>query len=208
MLKKMIITICVLLSCITFVNAQTTMCFKQGHQDLRTIENAKLDGGECASLKSSNDMKKLGWVIEDIKMTPSDIGTDFIYVFKKQTNNEQLSEEALMDKLYERIESEKVAKQEAQKEALFAANRKAGEKLYVAKCVVCHGEKGELKAKGVSRPINSLDHNEFTESIRNYNVGNADGVMAILMKPYADMMNYNDIKNVYTYLKSINTTKE
>lgn len=208
MLKKIIITLCVLLSSYTFANAQTTMCFKQGHQDLRTIENAKLDGGECASLKSSSDMKKLGWVIEDIKMTPSSLGTDFIYVFKKQTSNENMSEEALMDKLYLRIENEKIAKEEAAKEALFSANIKAGEKLFVSKCVICHGAKGELKAKGVSRPINSLNNNEFTESIRNYNVGNTDSVMAIIMKPYANMMDYNDVKNVYTYLKSINTTKE
>ncbi|MFA7083421.1 MAG: cytochrome c [Arcobacteraceae bacterium] len=205
MLKKLMITLCILISSLTYANAETTMCFKQGHSDLTTIENAKLDGGMCASLKSSNDMKKLGWVIEDIKMTPTNFGTDFIYVFKKQTSSENLSEEALMDKLYQRIETEKVAKEEAQKEALLAANSKAGEKLYVSKCVICHGQKGELKAKGVSRPINLLDHNEFQESIRNYNVGNTEGVMAIVMKPYANLMDYNDVKNVYTYLKSLNT---
>ncbi len=207
MIKKSILTTCVILSSMTYINAQTTMCFKQNHKDFITIENTKLDGGECASNKSSSDMKKEGWTITDIKMTPASSGTDFIYIFKKESNLENVSEEVLMDKLYKRIESEKVAKEEAAKEALFTANKQAGEKLYTSKCIVCHGEKGELKAKGVSRPINSLDHNEFQTSIRDYNIGNKEGAMAIVMKPYANAMDYNDIKNVYTYLKSINSDK-
>lgn len=205
MLKKSILTTCIIMSSMTYVHAQTTMCFKQNHKDLITIENTKLDGGECASNKSSADMKKEGWVIGDIKMTPTTSGTDFIYIFKKETSLENVSEEVLMDKLYKKIESEKTAKEEAQKEALFIANKQAGEKLYTSKCLVCHGEKGELKAKGVSKPINSLDHNEFQTAIRDYNVGNRIGTMAILMAPYANLMEYNDIKNVYTYLKSINS---
>lgn len=205
MLKKTIITTCLLLSSATSVNAQMTMCFKQNHVDLVTIENTRLDGGECASKKSATDMKKEGWTIGDIKMTPSASGTDFIYIFKKETNLENVSEEVLMDKLYKKIESEKIAKEEAAKEEIISANKKAGEALYVSKCVICHGEKGELKAKGVSKPINSLDHNEFQAAIRDYNVGNGkDAGMAIIMKPYAKMMDYNDIRNVYTYLKSIN----
>jgi len=102
MLKKSIITTCLLLSSLTYATAQTTMCFKQNHADLVTIENAKLDGGECASQKSSNDMKKEGWTIADIKMTPSASGTDFIYLFKKETSLENVSEEVLMDKLYKK----------------------------------------------------------------------------------------------------------
>ena len=207
MLKKSIITTCLVLSSLTYATAQTTMCFKQNHKDLITIENTKLDGGECASKKSSSDMKKEGWTIADIKMTPNSLGTDFIYVFKKETSLENVSEEVLMDKLYKRIETEKAAKEEAAKEALFVANKQAGEQLFTSKCVTCHGQKGELKAKGVSRPINELDHNEFQAAIRDYNVGNKSGTMAILMAPYANMMDYNDIKNVYTYLKSVNSEK-
>jgi mono/diheme cytochrome c family protein len=208
MLKKSIIATCMIISSITYANAQTTMCFKQNHVDLVTIENTRLEGGECASKKSANDMKKEGWTISDIKMTPSSSGTDFIYVFKKETNLENVSEEALMDKLYKKIESEKVAKETAAKEEIVSANKKAGESLYVSKCAICHGEKGELKAKGVSKPINSLDHNEFQAAIKDYNVGNnKDAGMAIVMRPYANMMDYNDIKNVYTYLKSVNGEK-
>ncbi|MFA6789250.1 MAG: cytochrome c [Arcobacteraceae bacterium] len=208
MLKKSIITTCLILSSMTIAHAQTTMCFKQNHADLVTIENTRLDGGECASKKSAADMKKEGWTIGDIKMTPSASGTDFIYLFKKETNLENVSEEVLMDRLYKRIETEKVAKEEAAKEEVISANKKAGEKLFVSKCAICHGEKGELKAKGVSRPINSLDHIEFQTAIKDYNVGNnKDAGMAIVMRPYANMMDYNDIKNVYTYLKSINGDK-
>lgn len=207
MLKKSIMTTCIILSSLSVAHAQTTMCFKQNHKDFITIENTKLDGGECASSKSSSDMKKEGWTITDIKMSPASSGTDFIYIFKKESNLENVSEEVLMDKLYKRIESEKIAKEEAAKEAMFTANKQAGEKLYTSKCIVCHGEKGELKAKGVSRAINSLDHNEFQTSIRDYNIGNKEGAMVIVMKPYANAMDYNDIKNVYTYLKSINSDK-
>ncbi len=47
----MMIATSIILASLTYVNAQTTMCFKQNHGDLTTIENTRLDGGECGSQK-------------------------------------------------------------------------------------------------------------------------------------------------------------
>jgi cytochrome c553 len=207
MLKKTVILTTALFACVSMAHAQTTMCFKQNHKDLMTIENTNLDGGECNGSQSANEMKKQGWVIDDIKMTPSNDGTNFVYIFKKNTNMNNIDQAALEEQIMQRMQAKEDAKIEQQKEELFAQNSKAGEQLYVNKCAVCHGDKGELKARGVSRPINTLDHNDFKASIRDYTIGNKDGSLAILMKPYADMMDYNDIRNVYTYLKSINQEK-
>lgn len=207
MLKKSIIISAIVLASFSYAHAQTTMCFKQNHKDLMTIENTNLDGGECQGSKSANEMKKEGWVIDDIKMTPSDAGTNFVYVFKKNTNISNIDQAALEEQIIRRMQAKEEAEVEKQKEELFAQNSKAGEQLYVNKCAVCHGEKGELKARGASRPINTLDHNDFKASIRDYTIGNKDSSLSIIMKPYADMMDYNDIRNVYIYLKSINSEK-
>jgi cytochrome c553 len=207
MLKKSIIISAIVVASLSYAQAQTTMCFKQNHKDLMTIENTNLDGGECKGAKSANEMKEEGWVIDDIKMTPNDAGTNFVYVFKKNTNISNMDQAALEEQIIRRMQAKEKAEVEKQKEELFAQNSKAGEQLYVNKCAVCHGEKGELKARGASRPINTLDHNDFKASIRDYTIGNKNSSLSIIMKPYADMMDYNDIRNVYIYLKSINSEK-
>lgn len=207
MIKKSLIISSLLLSSVA-LQAQTTMCFKENHKDMITIENTRLDGGACAGNKSAKDMKSEGWTVDDIKITPSSNGSNYIYIFKKESGLQNVSEEELMDKLYKKLENEKKAKEEKAKQDLFIANSKAGEALYTSKCANCHGEKGELNAKGVSKPLNSLDHTEFQTAIRDYNIGNRNSsVTSIIMKPYATSMSYQDIKNVYTYLKSINSEK-
>ncbi|WP_164969136.1 c-type cytochrome [Candidatus Marinarcus aquaticus] len=206
MIKKSLIVSSLLLSSIA-LQAQTTMCFKENHKDMITIENTRLDGGACAGNKSAKDMKSEGWMVDDIKITPTSNGSNYIYIFKKESGLQNVSEEELMDKLYKKLENEKKAKEEKAKQDLFVANSKAGEALYTSKCANCHGDKGELRAKGVSKPLNTLDHNEFQHAIKAYNNGERNSVMSILMKPYAGSMDYQDIKNVYTYLKSINSEK-
>lgn len=207
MLKKSLIISSLLLSSVA-LQAQTTMCFKENHKDMITIENTRLDGGACSGIKSAKDMKTEGWTVDDIKITPSSNGSNYIYIFKKESGLQNVSEEELMDKLYKKLENEKKAKEEKAKEELFIANAKAGEALFTSKCATCHGDKGELRAKGASQPINGLNHNEFQEAIRDYNIGNKDNsVTAIIMKPYAASIDYQDVKNVYTYLKSINSEK-
>ncbi len=205
MLRKSLIPVFTFLCISTYANAQTTMCFKQAHENMVTIENTKLDGGECASIKSATDMKKEGWSVSDIKMSPNGNATDFIYIFKKEAvSSENLNEEVLMSKLYAKIEAEKDAKEEKTKQELLTQNSNAGKTFYLKNCAICHGQKGELRARGVSNKINSLDHNEFQAAINDFVVGNRTGVMAILMSQYANLMDANDVKNVYTYLKFVN----
>lgn len=109
--------------------------------------------------------------------------------------------------MYKQIEIEKVTKEETSKKALAIENIKKGEKFFLNTCAVCHGKKGELEAKGISRIINSLDFEDFKISIRDYANNQKEGVMAMLMAQYANAMDSRDVKNVYEYLKSINSQK-
>jgi hypothetical protein len=62
----------------TSLFAQTTMCFKENHNSMATIENTKLDGGECKSTYSIKDMKVKGWNVDDIKITTKEEKYNFI----------------------------------------------------------------------------------------------------------------------------------
>lgn len=185
--------------------AQTTMCFKENHKSMATIESVSLNGGECKGQKSVSDMKKDGWQVADINIDKGENGSNYIYIFKKQEQNiSSLDEQALEEKILNRLEERKKQEIATKKKQVYMQKSKSGEKLYQNKCATCHGDKGELKARGVSRPINDLNLQDFTLSIRGYNNGDYDRGMAFVMKPYATLMNQNDIKNVYVYLRSIN----
>lgn len=185
--------------------AQTTMCFKENHKSMATIETTSLNGGECKGQKSVQDMKNEGWSVADINIDKSDTGSNYIYIFKKeQAQTASFDEKALEEKILKRLEERKKQEIAIKKKQAYIRKSKSGEKLYIAKCATCHGDKGELKARGVSRPINDLNLQDFTLSIRGYNNGDYDRGMAFVMKPYATLMTQKDIKNVYVYLRSIN----
>ena len=189
----------------SIATAQTTMCFKENHKSISTIETTNLDGGECQSKKSVQDMKNEGWNISDINITKNKDSSNYIYIFQKDENKiSSIDEAALEEKILQRLETRKKQEVEVKKKEIYLRKSKSGEKLYLNKCASCHGDKGELKARGVSRPINDLNLQDFTLSIRGYNLGDYDRGMAFVMKPYATLMNNDDIKNVYVYLKSIN----
>ena len=67
--------------------AQTTMCFKENHTSMATIESTILDGGLCSSTKTVQDMKNEGWNVDDIKIEKSSKGNNYIYIFKKEEAN-------------------------------------------------------------------------------------------------------------------------
>ena len=52
--------------------AQETVCFKNNVEKPSLIENTALDGGVCNGNLSLNQMKKDGWNVLDIKITPSE----------------------------------------------------------------------------------------------------------------------------------------
>lgn len=184
--------------------AQTTMCFKENHKSMSTIESTALDGGLCSSSKSLKEMKKDGWAVDDIKIESTSKGKNYIYIFKKDevllsTLNEEELEERIMQKIEKR-------KEVAGLERIVKAKRKMSKKgkdIYINKCQTCHGEKAEKTPYNNSRPLINLDLNDFQQAIRDYTVDEYDRGSAIVMKPYANMMNKTRNKEVYLYIQSL-----
>lgn len=184
--------------------AQTTMCFKENHKSMSTIDNTKLDGGLCAGEKSSLEMKNEGWSVDDIKVTDTKNGYNYIYVFKKEEKVSNFDIDKLEKQIMNRLEDKEEA---AKKEAIIKKNYAmsvSGKQRYIAKCQTCHGEKGEAEARGTSRPLRDLSLDDFTMAMRDYNLGTYNRGQAFIMMPYATITNQDDLKNIYVYLKSVN----
>lgn len=208
-MKKAILSSILLLSA-SSIFADTTMCFKENHQSMSTIETTPLDGGLCAGKNTITDMKAKGWNVDDIKISNTPNGMNFIYILKTpvsqmatQSNfsgNQADMEARIMDKLEKKKEAEKKAIEvKAIQDA--AIN---GEKTYVNKCQSCHGTNGEKNAYNTSRPLKDLSIEDMTVSIRDYKLGNKNSGNAVIMTPYANYVNENDIKGIYSYLQKIN----
>ena len=208
-MKKAILSTILLLGS-TSLLADTTMCFKENHKSMSTIENTALDGGVCNSKFSVNDMKAKGWNVDDIKISQTTNGMNFIYILKTpvsqmatQSNfsgNQADMEARIMDKLEKKKEAEKKAIEvKAIQDA--AIN---GEKTYVNKCQSCHGTNGEKNAYNTSRPLKDLSIEDMSVAIRDYKLGNKNSGNAVIMTPYANYVNENDIKGIYSYLQKIN----
>lgn len=192
--------------------AQTTMCFKEKHNSMSTIESTNLDGGECKGSFSLNDMKQKGWSVDDIKITTLPNGTyNFIYILKdgqnvssNVTTNSNLSESQLEAKIVKRMEEKKAQEDKEAEIKTRVELEKKGEELYISKCQSCHGQKGELEARGFSRPLNSLSLEESQRAIKDYNNGNYDRGLAYLMQPIATGLTYRHLEEVNAYLNKIN----
>ncbi len=208
-MKKAILSSILLLSA-SSIFADTTMCFKENHQSMSTIETTPLDGGLCAGKNTITDMKAKGWNVDDIKISQTTNGMNFIYILKTPVSqavsssnfsgNQADMEARIMDKLEKKKEAEKKAIEvKAIQDA--AIN---GEKTYVNKCQSCHGTNGEKNAYNTSRPLKDLSIEDMTVSIRDYKLGNKNSGNAVIMTPYANYVNENDIKGIYSYLQKIN----
>ena len=90
----------------TMLNAQTTMCYKENHSDMTTINTTKLDGGLCQSKKSAKEMNNEGWTTEDIKINSN----NYIYLFKKVTTINEVNMDELENRVLERMKIEKIEK--------------------------------------------------------------------------------------------------
>jgi mono/diheme cytochrome c family protein len=209
-LKKAILSTILLLSS-TAILADTTMCFKENHKSMATIENTALDGGLCNGKFTVNDMKAKGWSVDDIKISQTATGMSFIYVLKTVSTatpsssnfvgNQAQMEANIMAKLEKKKEVEEKAKveQEIKESATIA------KELYTAKCQTCHGVNGEKSAYNSARPLKDLSAEDMQESIKNYKVGSVNSMNANIMAPYANFIDYKEIKGIHAYLKSINT---
>ena len=207
-MKKAILSTILLLGSSSLL-ADTTMCFKENHQSMATIENTPLDGGVCNGKFTVNDMKAKGWNVDDIKISQTANGMNFIYILKNVTSvtttsnftgNQAQMEANIMAKLEKKKEAEEKAKveQELKDSATIA------KELYTSKCQTCHGVNGEKSAYNTARPLKDLSLEDMQESIKNYKVGKIDSMNANIMTPYANFIDYKEIKGINAYLKSIN----
>jgi cytochrome c553 len=208
-LKKAILSYILLLSS-TAILADTTMCFKENHASMSTIENTPLDGGVCAGKNTIADMKAKGWNVDDIKISQTTNGMNFIYILKTPTSqvvstsnfsgNQAEMEARILQKLEKKKEEEKKAIEvKAIQDA--AIN---GEKTYINKCQSCHGTNGEKNAYNTSRPLKDLSLEDMNISIRDYKLGNKTSQNTVIMAPYANYLDTESIKGIYSYLNKIN----
>lgn len=192
---------------LTILNAQTTMCFKENHKSMTTIETTKLDGGLCASSTTAKDMVKNGWSIDDIKINKSDNGFNYIYIFKKQSTNTNstfiANEQDLEDKIMARIKKEEEIKKEIVKKKKAQASYESGKIKYTKTCQTCHGVNGE-EEYGTSRAINNINLEDFKTIMRDYGNMSYDRGQASVMFPYTSTVTSEDIENIYEYLKKVN----
>ena len=185
------------------------MCFKENHQSMSTIENTPLDGGLCNGKFTVNDMKAKGWNVDDIKISQSPNGMNFIYILKTATTQvssnftgtQAQMEANILAKLEKKKEAEEKAKVEKElKDATILA-----QELYTTKCQSCHGANGEKRAYNTSRPLKDLSAEEMAQSIKNYKVGNVNTINGNIMTPYANFLDTNEIKGIHNYLNTMNT---
>lgn len=208
-MKKAILSTILLLGS-TSLLADTTMCFRENHQSMSTIENTPLDGGACAGKYTINDMKAKGWSVDDIKISQTATGMNFIYILKTATvvntsssnftGNQAQMEANILAKLEKKKEVEEKAKVEKElEEAKIDAKE-----IYINKCQNCHGIKGETK-RSDSKPLNNQNVEEMEESIKDYKVGRNGKESSLNAPIHTNNLDAKTIKGIYTYLKELNS---
>ena len=205
-----LLTALILLTIMTLsLQAETTMCFKENHTSMSTINSVKLDGGLCDGQKTVKEMNSDGWTTEDIKIN----NNNYIYIFKKVTSLNEVNMEALENRVLERIKKEKIAEKKLEKEKLAKSKIRNGKKIYLSQCSNCHGNNGELEIYG-KEAINLLNLRDFKMAINEYSTGvrtehsksndkSKITPYAKLMVPYANILNNQKIHDIYLYLKSV-----
>jgi len=168
------------LSCVSLLSASTTMCYKKNHIDPSSIETIALDGDKCDGKLSVVDMKKDGYQVDTMKIqnTKSDDRFNYIYVFKKDEKNQK------------KIDDTKLSVED-------------GKKIYKLHCIRCHGKNANIEAYGSAKALNSLTLEDMEISIRDYRLDRKDNGMAILMKPFSELLGSSDIKKVYDYIQTL-----
>ena len=209
---KLIAPLTITLFATTALFSQTTMCFKENHNSMSNIEDTKLDGGECKSTFTLNEMKANGWSVDDIKITTKDSGYNFIYILKKGntstrivTSNTNLSEKQLEDKILKRLEDKKIQEEKELKIEKVLQNKIEGKEIYVNKCQSCHGEKGEKVAYNVGNALKDISLDDMEYAINRYTHDSDFGYgYNMLMKPIASNTTSADVAKIKAYLDSIN----
>ncbi len=206
-MKKTILSTILLLSS-TSLLAETTMCFKE-NASMTTIESTPLNGGACNGKYTVNDMKAKGWSVDDIKISQTANGMNFIYILKTASSIQATpviaGNQADMEaRIIEKLEKKKVEEQKAKVEKELKDAQIDAQKIYTSKCQTCHGENGEKKAYNSSRPLKDLSLEDMEESIKDYKNGTKNSGNATIMAPYASFVDYKEIKGIHAYINKIN----
>ena len=215
-MKKLLIPAAIISTLYISANAQTTMCFKKSHQDVTTIEDVKLNGGDCNGAYSLNEMKKDGWKTNDIKITTNQDGSsNFVYILKKGENltnfsnyNSEFSQEELEQRIMKKLVEKKKQDQKKARQEQLQASIANGEALY-SSCVSCHGAKGEKSAYNVSKPLNTLTLNDMYNAISTYTRDSSYGYgYQMVMQPYSSSLTEAKLKDIKAYLDSVNNKNQ
>jgi len=197
MIKKSLL----LISVSSFLLAETTMCFKKNITDPSTVETVTLDGGKCSGDRTLTQMKKNGWIVDDMKITSKKNSDTMNYVFilKKGSSISSINKTDLKANIIA-IQKEKKEKQKANKIKLSLAN---GKKLYTNDCAQCHGNDAKEEAYNTSKPLTTLSLIDMQVAIRDYTLNTKDNGMAIVMQPYATSLTSKDVEDIYKYIQTI-----
>ena len=122
---------------ITSLTAKTTMCYKNGWDDPSNIEQQIFSGGECKGSNSIVDMKKLGWKIEDIKLSTKNDSMNYIYIMKQNSSVSLITPKMSYKKIATTMKKEKEKNK-------LAEQLLHGEEFYINKCQSCHGKKVKM----------------------------------------------------------------
>jgi cytochrome c553 len=184
------------------------MCFKE-NASMTTIESTPLNGGICNGKYTVNDMKAKGWSVDDIKISQTANGMNFIYILKTASSVQATpviaGNQADMEaRIIEKLEKKKVEEQKAKVEKELKDAQIDAQKIYTSKCQTCHGENGEKKAYNSSRPLKDLSLEDMEESIKDYKNGTKNSGNATIMAPYASFVDYKEIKGIHAYINKIN----
>ena len=199
----------IMLSLSSLLLAESTMCFKKDITDPSIVETTPLDGGKCLGIKTLTQMKKDGWILDDMKISSSkeNDGMNYIFILKKNSSTitpiVAINKNNLKASLLE-IEKEKKAKQKANKLNKSLAN---GKKIYTSDCASCHGEKASKEAYNTSRALNTLSLEDMQVAIRDYTLNTKDNGMAIVMQPYANGLTTKDVEDIYKYIQTLKNGK-
>jgi hypothetical protein len=79
--------------------AQKTLCYKKNVNGSSVDESIQLNGKDCQGDLTIKDMRKLGWSLDDIKITNTGDGYNHLYIFARQTVQEPLVQNIMEPKV-------------------------------------------------------------------------------------------------------------
>ena len=213
-MRKTIISSLLLLGS-TSLLADTTMCFKE-NASMTTIESVALNGGACEGKYSINDMKAKGWSVDDIKISQTASGTNFIYILKSADHakvapmvsggivaGSAINQEQLEANIMAKLEAKKVAEEKAQVALELKEAKIDAKEIYVNKCQSCHGEKGEL-SRSTFKAIRTLSTDDMEETLKDYKLGRGEKASSIYAAAHVNYLDTKTIKGIKAYLDSVN----